>query len=111
MEKLFHPKQEYKAAMQAFFYGLLYYRGQKSENQPTINVGIISTRQIFSEDFDYRLKLGKEMLDGLNEELMNDYEARLAQTLTDIFDEEKPFEQTENVGHCGFCPYKQICHR
>ncbi|MBI1287635.1 MAG: hypothetical protein GC178_08665 [Flavobacteriales bacterium] len=49
-------------------------------------------------------KLSAKELDAYTEELLSDI-------LSELFDLEIPFEQTEDAKACGFCDFKQLCQR
>jgi CRISPR/Cas system-associated exonuclease Cas4 (RecB family) len=40
-----------------------------------------------------------------------EFERLLLETLREIFDEGKPFVQTEDTDRCRYCAYKEICQR
>ena len=42
---------------------------------------------------------------------MDDFEIVLTQILSNIFNPELPFRQTEHPDNCEYCPFKIICNR
>jgi hypothetical protein len=103
-----------KAAMQTFFYGLLYeanFPGNKNQLQPAI----FNLREIFKNDFNPYLQehIGyrqyKEVTDYAD--YREAYVLNLQETLEEIFDPGQPFDQTRDIKKCRFCPYAAICSR
>ncbi|AWW29361.1 PD-(D/E)XK nuclease family protein [Echinicola strongylocentroti] len=107
------PKRN-KAAMQTMIYGLLY-QHKFPDNKKPLKPAIFNLREIFNEDFNPYLQL-KEGRGG-RQELENylDYEIPfeegLREMLSEIFDKDVPFDQTEDLKKCEYCPYKEICGR
>ena len=44
-------------------------------------------------------------------EVADEFSENLWQLISDIFNPEISFSQTEEAQDCKFCPYKKICHR
>lgn len=110
-----HEKRN-KAAMQTLFYSLLFARS-KPDNSLPIMPGIFNSKEMFSDDFDLRLKIkdpdGKNKYSPLNDArpVLNVFSEGLTTILEEIFSETENFEQTENAKICSTCPYTGICHR
>ena len=43
--------------------------------------------------------------------LLEQFAERLIETIRTIFDESKPFVQTENIQNCQYCAFKSLCGR
>ena len=41
----------------------------------------------------------------------NNFRTRLSNILTDIFNPDSPFTQTENPDNCIYCPFRDLCYR
>lgn len=112
MEALFSDKKEDQnsAVFQTFLYSKFY---QQTKN-PSIPItpGVYSVRKLFDNDFDYRIK-NKDTDLFINDYsiIANDYSDNLKQMLSNIFNHQVPFKQTEEPRNCQYCAYKKICHR
>lgn len=107
-------KKRNKAAMQVLYYALMFRKAYPEMDYP-ITPGIFNSRELFSQEFDVKLKM-------LNEKgrysqiwdarpLLADFESELSGLLREIFDPSVDFDQTDDVKKCRWCPYKGICHR
>lgn len=103
-----------KAAMQTFFYGLLY-EANFPDNQYFLKPALFNLRDIFKDDFNPYLQENYEYRK-YNE--VNDYAAyreayvsSLKSTLEEIFDQSQVFDQTIDLKKCEYCPYAEICSR
>ncbi|AGA80257.1 PD-(D/E)XK nuclease family protein [Echinicola vietnamensis] len=103
-----------KAAMQTLIYGLLY-QAKFPENKTPLKPAIINLKEIFNDDFNPYLQVKER--GGKKEELDNyldfqeQFEEGLKGMLSEIFDESIPFDQTEDLKKCQYCPFKDICGR
>jgi Fe-S-cluster formation regulator IscX/YfhJ len=101
-----------KFVLQTFLYGILY--GDKAQGK-TITPGIYYMRDVFKDDFDTELHHKPER--NINETVSDfkTYEDEFRQHLTicleEIFNQDIPFAQTENVKVCQYCPYVGVCNR
>jgi CRISPR/Cas system-associated exonuclease Cas4 (RecB family) len=43
--------------------------------------------------------------------LLPEFEDHFVKLLTEIFDKQTPFDQTENLKTCEYCSFKEICSR
>lgn len=100
IENLF-TDPEYKEYFQTLFYSLLYTRVKK---QNKIIAGLYPLRNI-SGGIRYLLD------EFLPPQLINTFETGLRNLLTEIFDKNTPFKQTEDINRCKYCAYKGICRR
>jgi ATP-dependent helicase/DNAse subunit B len=95
-------------ALQALLYGWLYRRNH--ETGKTLIPGLYYFRNIYNNDFDYRLltrKNGTITLAAVKDEL----EENLQSTLQELFNPEVPFARTDDKDACRYCPYASICRR
>lgn len=102
-----------KAAMQTLFYGLIY-QGTHPENTAPLKPAIFNLKEVFNDDFDPYLyqKEGRnslEVMDYLTYDA--DFQGKLKELLEEMFNPEIPFNQTEVLKKCEYCPYKEICGR
>lgn len=103
-----------KAAMQTLFYGLIY-QGTHPENTAPLKPAIFNLKEVFKDDFDPYLyqkegsKTGVEVMDYKTYD--QDFQAKLKGLLEEIYNPEVPFDQTEVLKKCEYCPYKEICGR
>ncbi|MFY0686704.1 MAG: PD-(D/E)XK nuclease family protein [Cyclobacteriaceae bacterium] len=102
-----------KAAFQVFFYAYLVQTGLK-EDYDRIEPGLFNSRDLFQKDFNWQLiqKEGREQTP-INsfEQFTDQFEDVLSQLLTEIWNPEHTFTQTEDLKKCGYCSYKEICGR
>ncbi|GAB2991963.1 PD-(D/E)XK nuclease family protein [Cyclobacterium sediminis] len=103
-----------KAAMQTFFYGLLY-EANFPDNQYFLKPALFNLRDIFKEDFNpylqenYGYRKYSEVKDYAA--YREDYVSSLKSTLEEIFDQDQVFDQTNDLKKCDYCPYAEICSR
>ncbi|MEQ9467303.1 MAG: PD-(D/E)XK nuclease family protein [Ekhidna sp.] len=97
-----------KAGYQTFFYAWLYASKYGQEN--TIVPGLVNIKQFFQPDFDFRLKTdGVRIADARG--YLQRFEENMKKLLEEIFSNEHPFDQTEDVTKCMFCDFRGICER
>jgi CRISPR/Cas system-associated exonuclease Cas4 (RecB family) len=93
---------DYKEQFQAFFYSWLYHSNHKTS---AIKAGL------------YRLKKVSEGVKYINEgevitaEQFGEFEVQLKNLLSEIFNPEIPFSQTDDEKRCLYCSFKDICNR
>lgn len=103
-----------KAAMQTLFYGLIY-QGTHPENTAPLKPTIFNLKEVFNDNFDPYLyqkegrKTGIEVLD--YKDYDPDFKSKLKELLEELYNPEIPFDQTEVLKKCEYCPYKEICGR
>ncbi|ELR68548.1 hypothetical protein C900_00289 [Fulvivirga imtechensis AK7] len=108
MEELFDRKKKNKAAFQTFYYALLY----QYEKQPDE----VMIPAVFNKD---TLFMGEDVLlqhrgTGKVENAalyLNKYTTLLKELLSEIFNPQVPFGQTDDESKCRFCAYAGICDR
>jgi hypothetical protein len=98
-----------KAVFQAMLYAWLYARIKVDPIQK-LQPGLINRKEIFNEQFQYGLVMEKQVLDDVSH-LLPEFEERLLELLTELFNPTQPFDQTINVKMCEYCSYKGICNR
>jgi len=107
VEALFEPSARPKEkAFQLMFYLLLASRNTRiPELSDHAMAGIISFRSL--KDGFMPLILP----DTNAKTTLSDFENRLKNLLTEIYNREIPFTQTTHGEHCSLCPFKSICHK
>ena len=114
IDSLFDNKSSERnnAAFQTLLYSLILSENIKESD---IIPGLYFMREIFSKDFDFRiiLKKGRNDSHPVNnfKSLSNEFSEKLQKTIQEIYNEEKDFNQTEDLKVCEYCPYAGICHR
>ncbi|WP_333819135.1 PD-(D/E)XK nuclease family protein [Ohtaekwangia sp.] len=100
-----------KAAFQAMLYAWVYAQRNSGElNRIKIQPGLINRKEIFKDDFEYGLYLGKHRLDDVTA-LLPEFEQHLHTLLHELFNPTQPFDQTEDLKVCAYCDYREICAR
>ena len=97
------------AAMQLMLYARIL-SAQPGRDRYAITPGIVSLRELFSEDCDYRLTFNGIPIDDFRP-LQAAYDALLQPLLEEIFCSDQPFDQTDERKRCDWCPFKVICRR
>jgi CRISPR/Cas system-associated exonuclease Cas4 (RecB family) len=108
IEKLFDRSYEKRnnPAFQTLLYSWLF---SKESEATFINPGLYITRKLFQEDFDPMVTMAKKVFNF--QENKEEFETRLLGILAEIWDTSVPFDQTEILENCEYCPYADICHR
>ncbi len=105
LEDIFtRDRNQGKAEFQVLLYALLFVRSNTSHAEHRIVPGIMGRKQIFTEDFDFGL--AKDV-----RPILDEFEARIKEMVSELFNRDIPFSQTTNSETCKYCAYKQICHR
>ncbi len=103
------------AAMQTMFYSYLYYKKKGNKAGEAIQPGLYAGKFIFKDDFSEKLilKEGRGAENAIIDAVpyMASFEEEVNKVLTELFASEQPFDQTEDLGKCKWCPYSTICHR
>ncbi len=107
-------KSRNKAAMQTMFYGLIY-QATNAENTLPLKPAIFNLREMFGDDFNPYLQQKQPYKTGVEvndyREFQEEYKIGLTSLMEDIYNPEIPFDQTDDLKKCGYCPYKEICGR
>lgn len=98
-----------KAVMQVFYYCLLY-KARHPQEQRVITPGLFNSRDLFSSDFDVKIKYGRSNLEDFSE-VEEEYTSLLKNFVGEIFDQEVHFDQTSDLKKCTYCPYVGMCMR
>jgi hypothetical protein len=107
-------KNRNKAAMQTLFYGLLYHYNFPTDSFP-LKPALLNLRDVFAENFSPYLELKEPKGKVQTVENYLDYkgvfETHLRELLEELFGPDIPFDQTEDLAKCAYCPYSEICGR
>lgn len=107
-------KSRNKAAMQTMFYGLIY-QATHPKNILPLKPAIFNLREMFGDDFNPYLQQKLPRKNGVEvndyRQFEDEYSAGLKELLEDIYNPEIPFDQTEDLKKCEYCPYREICGR
>jgi CRISPR/Cas system-associated exonuclease Cas4 (RecB family) len=90
---------------QLLFYCFVFAKQNNLKNG--VEAAIISFRQLNSGYIFLETPDGKE----LTESSLQKFEALISELLEEIFDKEKPFQQTADSSICEKCPYLPICNK
>ncbi|WP_420580972.1 PD-(D/E)XK nuclease family protein [Reichenbachiella sp.] len=102
-----------KAVFQLFYYCLLYKENHPDIKRP-IQPGLFNSKDLFDDKFD---ALITQTIDRKNRIVLNyadfeeDFKEVLLYLLTELFNPNIPFSQTEDEQKCQYCTYKQICNK
>ena len=97
-----------KAGFQTLYYVWLY-AGKHGSDEPIVP-GILNIQELFTSDFDERLKIkGQPIVDARIH--LPEFEERFTGLLNEIYGMEQPFDQTDNEAKCQWCDFKGICGR
>lgn len=101
-------KDRNKAAFQAMLYAWVYER--KNNSTYTLQSGLVNRKDLFKSDFEYGLQMDKKVVRDVRP-LLPEFEDHFVKLLTEIFDKQTPFDQTDNLKTCEYCSFKEICSR
>ncbi len=115
--KLFdkNEKNRKKAVFQTFLYSLLYLNSSQVVKEASVQASLFNIRDLFADDFTPLIQQkaprgkGREVEDV--RPFLSEFGDRLTALLEEIFDQDTPFAQTEDVKKCLYCPYRGICNR
>ena len=99
----FFSDPKYKILFQTFFYGLLY---SKTYPNTAIQLGIYPLKKL-SEGIHFPKKDNAN----LSQDELNEFENRLSNLFSEIFDPTTTFDQTDFEERCVYCAFKDICGR
>ena len=88
-----------KEILQLFMYALLY-------PQQNINPVVVHLRSLFDDDFYKKATITDDF-----EPFKEDFRQAFTACLEEIFDEQIPFRQTDEVRFCEYCAFREICKR
>ncbi|MEX2593355.1 MAG: PD-(D/E)XK nuclease family protein [Anditalea sp.] len=106
-------KSRNKAAMQTMMYGLLYQETSGGKVSNPLKPAVFNLKDIFNEEFSPYLQMGvsrrpKEEIASY-QEYEEQFLSALEDCLSELFDPDIPFDQTEEEEKCEQCPFKAIC--
>ncbi len=109
IEQLFdkNEKKRPKAIMQTFYYALIY---SMETGQKNLKPLIYALQHLRENEIINQQGKEKEVVENFDN-FAEDFTEQLCACLTEIFDMETPFRQTEDAKHCEYCAFKQICNR
>jgi hypothetical protein len=108
VEDLFvSSKNRNSYAFQAFLYAMII---AKQKPEFSVMPAILYVNKRLTEIEDIQIKLNKEKLTDIRQ-IKNDFFNYLNKIISDVFDAQIPFSQTENEDACVHCDFKQICKR
>ncbi len=110
LESLFdsHAVHRPKAVFQVLLYCKLYRTCYPQEHR-RLQPGIYKVKDLFG-NFSPYISCAKEVIDDYDQ-VAEAYEELLDGCLTELFDTNIPFKQTEEPEHCQYCDFKAICKR
>ena len=91
--------------LQVLFYSLFYRRGETA-----IAPAVYYLRNIFDENYSSGIMYDKHPVNDVSI-ILDEFEEQLNEVITELFDPDIPFAQTENEDNCTWCPFKEICRR
>lgn len=102
-------KDQNKALIQTLFYTYVYEKANAIQNvEPHLyTVRDLKGGTLFSEKRKGGLQLSDQNLNYFKEQ----FELKLVEKLSEMFNLATPFVQTTNMETCKYCPYKKICQR
>ncbi len=100
---------DYKAVLQTMIYG--YVCAEHYPKETKVIPGVYKVKDFFKSGFQY--KINSKEADGFSESNFIKIEKEVNQgvqkLLSELFDFNKPFIQTENEKHCAYCTFKVMC--
>ncbi len=100
-----------KAVMQVFMYAMMYNR---LEGADAIVPGIYYLRSLFYDSFQWNILYRPEKKSEIVDDYLvfdTDFTLALKKCLCEIFDEQIPFTQTDQLHVCKYCSFASICKR
>jgi hypothetical protein len=94
---------KYKSGFQTYFYALLH---KKARPNVAVTGGIYDIKNI-NRGIEYLRQQCAELPD----DILNEFELQLKLLLSELFNPDIPFEQTEDTKRCLYCDFKRICKR
>lgn len=112
MDNLFEEKaSRRKYALQTFYYATLVHNKPGYEERKLAPVLLyLRSSASPSEDSIY-MKMNGEPVTDFAGKYLDDYESRLQETVSEIFNKDVAFTQTKLISNCKYCDFKNICRR
>lgn len=104
-----NKKERPKAVLQTFFYAMLYRLDCAYEEQ--LKPGIYSLRELGKYEISQKLDKKQTVVIDDYTTVQEPFETALKDCLSEIFQKENPFTQCEDVSHCEYCDFKNLCNR
>ena len=104
-----NKKERPKAVLQTFFYAMLYRLDCAHEEQ--LKPGIYSLRELGKYEISQKLDKKQTVVIDDYTTVQEPFETALKDCLSEIFQKENPFTQCEDVSHCEYCDFKNLCNR
>ena len=95
-----------KAILQVFIYALFYHT---IAPEKVLSPGIYFMRTSF-QDFSSAVTCNKQEINDVSE-YFDEFKALFNDKISELFNKDIPFTQTENVKNCEYCPFKDLCDR
>lgn len=102
-------KKRNKAAMQTMLYAY-FFQNLNPQNRLSLKPAIFNIKEIYNPKFNPFLLLDGEEI-GNYLDFQEEFELGLTGLLTEMFDREIPFDQTDDLKKCEYCAYREICGR
>jgi hypothetical protein len=110
-----NDKSRNKAVFQLFFYALLADKTGKWKNN-LLQPALFNLSELFADPFDWKVEMkgkysknGEIIMDA--RPYLEEFENHLRQLLSEIYDLNEDFDQTEDLEKCRYCSYASICNR
>lgn len=108
LEDLFDSSKDKrpKPILQVFIYAFFYHMMQPDK---VLSPGIYFMRKSF-QDFSSTVTCNKQEITDISV-YFDEFESLFNEKITELFNKEIPFMQTENVKNCQYCPFREMCGR
>lgn len=98
-----------KAIFQVLYYSLIM---QQKFGNTDFKPGIYDIRSMTEADFSPDVSIGKQKLERqFLEENLKIFKQKLSEKMSDLFNPNIAFSQTENEDNCKYCAYKVLCNK
>lgn len=102
-------KDQNKALLQTLFYTYVY---EKARDVKNVEPHLYTVKDLTGGTlFSVKGRGGLQLTDENLADFKSQFELRLKEKLSELFDQTIPFRQTTNLDACNYCPYKGICQR
>ena len=95
-----------RAILQVFIYAFFYHM---IAPEKVLSPGIYFMRTSF-QNFSSTVTCNKQEVNDVLE-YFDEFETLFNDKISELFDKDIPFTQTENVDNCKYCPFKDLCER
>lgn len=114
VEELFKSEKiiQQKPILQMYLYAIMLWQ---NTNHKKITAGIYDIKKMTQKSFSPYIKMKGTKENPAPENIFpdtfNDFIVELKEIISNLFNPDIFFSQTDNEEHCTFCPYKSICSR